>query len=233
MKKRLVFLLTFALIIISSIPSYATFTTGTGKHTFKLETFRPDPEYNLQSFMAGFGINKRSSINLRLTNTDDESQQLNYLAPYYSNMSGSEDDNGNGSTDNNFYAVGPILEVMYQYIPNHHLFVNPNSLNALQIGLRNLRGDSKVSYDAEDSSEHVNRTYLMLGLISRSRWDNYNVFSNLNLTTDLAHNSWGFDGEIGVEVVIKGNFKAELGYKYMGTTSGSASGATIALKVDY
>ncbi|OCL26559.1 hypothetical protein U472_11250 [Orenia metallireducens] len=233
MNKKLILLLAFALIIISSSTSYATFTTGTGKHTFKLETFKPDPKYDLQSFLVGFGINRQSSINLRLTDTDDSSQALNYLAPYYYQMKGSKDNTSTGTTDNNFYAVGPILEVMYQYIPTHPLFVNPDSLNALQIGLRNLRGDSKVSYEDDTASEHVNRTYLMIGLLSRSRWENYNVFSNMNLTTDLAHNSWGFDGQVGIEVIIKGNFKAEIGYKYMGTTSGSASGATIALKVDY
>ncbi|GAB6098178.1 hypothetical protein JCM16358_00570 [Halanaerocella petrolearia] len=225
--KKLTLLLIAVLIISYTTASHATFTTGKGKHTFKVDIFRPTPELRLQSFLAGFGIDKQSSINFRLTNTSDskEPQPVNFLAPYYKDMKGTDG-------DNNFYLTGPVLEVMYQYIPAHPLFVTDSSLNAIQVGLRNLRGDSKLN-PKSDTMENVNRTYLTFGLLSRSRFEDNNLFSSLNLIADLGHSSWGLDGQVGMEFKLTNNFRTQISYKYKATTSGTGSGVSVGVKAHY
>ncbi len=231
MNKKSVLILLVILIISCTTTSLATFTTGKGEHTFKAEIFRPDPQLTLESFLVGFGINKTTSVNFKLTNPDDSEQPLDFIAPYYKNMNGSKNENTGETNKNNFYASGPILDITCQYIPQHPLFVTSNSLNAIQVGLRNLRGDSK---DPDDTvTENVDRTYLMIGVISRSRWEDHNIFSDLNFTTDFEHSSWGIDTEVGMEFKLKDNFRAQISYKYMGTTAGSASGISLGFRANY
>jgi len=232
MKQKLtIFFTILLLIILFSAHSLAVFTTGQGKHTFKINTFRVSPELQLQSFLVGFGISKNISVNFELENATDNSKKLNFIAPYYEQMKGSTSENG-GLNKNNFYLTGPILNISAQYIPTQELFVTPDALNAVQVGIRNLRGESKDSLDAR-SIEDVDRTYLVMGLISRSRWETHNLFSDLHFIADIANNSWGMDTQLGYEYRFKDNIRFHLSYKYMATTSGAQNGISVGVKTHY
>jgi hypothetical protein len=230
MKKKIILFFTIALVIFSTSYSQAAFTTGTGKHSFKLENFRVTPTARLNSFLIGFGINPQSSINLELSSMSDPEHPAEFLAPYFKDMEGPE---GSFEDGNHFYAdKGPFIKVSYQYIPRHELFVTPDALNAVEIGIKNVNGTSKESLDAR-TTENVERYYLTLGAISRSRWETHNLFSDINIIADVFNTSWGIDTELGYEYKLQDNLRFHLSYKFMGTGVDAVEGVAVGIKTSY
>ncbi|TDX48207.1 hypothetical protein [Orenia marismortui] len=227
MKKRITIFLTLVLVIIFTNNSYATFTTGKGKHTFKVDNFNADTRISLQSFLIGLGISENSSINFKLTMADGEDSDgsdpnMNFLVPSY-----------DGYSDETEYNLsGPILDISYQYIPRHDLFVTPNSLNAVQIGLKTYEGE--VFDQAGTNTVDLNKTYLTFGLLSRSRWEKRNLFSNIEIAYDPREKGgWVLDSQVGMEFKIIDNFRAHLSYRAIGSSIESKQGFAFGIKVDY
>ncbi|MFW5800192.1 MAG: hypothetical protein ACOCV8_05185, partial [Spirochaetota bacterium] len=177
--------LVLAIMIVSiglfSLPVDAAFTTGTGRHTFKINNFRVTPQVQLRSFLIGFGLNEQSAFNIQITEAsedgDTEKPEMNFIIPSYEGIDDSR---------YQFSLRGPVVDLGYQYIPKHPFFVTPNSLNALEVGLKRYTGEV---YDtqADDNTvvQTVDKTYFVMGLLSRSRWDNYNLFSDFKFSYDL------------------------------------------------
>ncbi|AGB40985.1 hypothetical protein Halha_1024 [Halobacteroides halobius DSM 5150] len=227
LNKKLASLLIIGLAIICyTTTSYATFTTGTGKHTFKIESFNAGTRLRLQSFLVGFGLSNQSSINFKLTQTnevkDGEKPIMDFIVPSYK-----------GIGVNHFYLEGPILDIGYQYIPRHPLFVTPDALNAIQVGLKTYRGNV-ISPKNNGIVQNLNKIYFIAGVLSRSRWENYNFFSSAKFAYDPDETGgWLFNSQIGLEVRIKGNVKGTISYKTIGSAVGSKQGISLGVRVHY
>ncbi|WP_408956458.1 hypothetical protein [Natroniella sp. ANB-PHB2] len=227
-EQKLTLLIVILLILTFSTTASATFTTGEGKRTYKIDSFRVDPQLRLQSFLVGVGINDQTSLNFKLTAFNDNEKPMDFIYPGES-----------FGEDFSFYSTGgPIFDVMVQYIPRHSLFVTETSLNAVQAGFKNYRGDilnddTKDRYEGLENS--LNQTYFVVGLLSRSRWDDHNLFSDLNLAydPDLERGGFLFDSQIGMEFNLRSNFRAQISYRAIGTFNDSAGGVSLGLKVDY
>ncbi|MCK8826784.1 hypothetical protein MWH25_03365 [Natroniella acetigena] len=220
-------LLVILLIFIFSTTASATFTTGEGNRTYKIDSFRVDPQLRLQSFLVGVGINDQTALNFKLTAFNDEEQPIDFIYP-----------GQNFKEGYSFYPTeGPIFDVMVQYIPRHSLFVTESSLNAVQAGFKNYRGDI-LDEDGDrptNLENSINQTYFVVGILSRSRWDDHNLFSDLNIAydPDLERGGFLFDSQIGMEFNLRSNFRGQISYRAIGTLNGSASGVSLGLKVDY
>ncbi|WP_027339092.1 hypothetical protein [Halonatronum saccharophilum] len=226
MKKRLILILTIGLILLTTSSSYATFTTGTGRHTFKIENFNADPNLRLQSFLVGFGLNNRSSINIQITSenlsSSGERQEMSFIIPSYTNYD-----------QNNFYLTGPIIDINAQYIPTHKLFVNPHSLNALQLGVKVYRGEV-INPNSGSIEEYLDKFYLSAAFLSRSRFENRNLFSKVELGFDPREDGgFIFDGEVGMEFNLFDNFRGKIAYRNVGSFIDSKQGASFSVRVHY
>ena len=233
-KNLLIFVITFGLLVVLSTPTNAVFTTGTGQHTFKIESFRVTPKIQLRSFLIGFGINEQSAFNIKLTQTSEDEDAgkppMNFIIPSFDKIK-----NDNPDIEPKFFLSGPIVDLSYQYIPKNRFFVNPNSLNALEIGLRRYTGEV---YDlgAENTPllETIDKTYLMFGLLSRSRWDNYNLFSDFRFSYDVQEvGGWLFDSQVGIEYKLKENIRLQLSYKAIASTIESEQGTSFGVRIHY
>ncbi|MGM0501404.1 MAG: hypothetical protein ACQERJ_02650 [Bacillota bacterium] len=231
MKKNLLIIFILAgLITILSFPADATFSTGTGKHTFKIDSFRVTPEVSLQSFLVGFGIDQQSAVNIKLTQAseskDDENPSMNFLIPSYDKI----DEPGY-----EFSLRGPVVDINYQYIPKHRLFITPNSLNALQVGLKHYSGEVyDTTVDNNPVDEIIKKTYLMVGVLSRSRWDQYNIFSDFKFSYDMEEvGGWLFDSQVGLEYKFKENVRLQASYRALASSAASEQGVSIGVKVHY
>ncbi len=227
MNKRIILLLTLAIIIFISTNSYASFSTGKGRHTFEVEYFKAGKSISLQSFLAALGITDTSSINFQIiTNNDaynDTKQDMSFIVPSYKNMD-----------QNEFHLTGPILDVNYQYIPRNSLFITPSALNAIQLGLKTFQGNSYNPI--EDRYEEIikQRIHFMIGLLSRSRREDRNLFSNIKMAYDYRlEGGWIFDGRIGMEFKSIDNFRLRTSYRAVGSSAKLATGFSLAVKVDY
>ena len=227
----LVLLLIIGLIATLSIPANATFTTGRAQRTFKIESFRVTPQVQLRSFLIGFGIDNQSSFNIRITQSeeteeDDQRPEMNFIIPSYEGIDDSR---------YKFSLRGPIVDLSYQYIPKHPFFITPNSLNALQTGLKRYTGEVyDTSVDNNPVKQTVDKTYLMLGLLSRSRWDNYNLFSDFKFSYDLQEvGGWLFDSQIGLEYKLKENIRFQLSYRALASTADSEQGISMGVRIHY
>jgi hypothetical protein len=224
--------ISITLILCLVFPADATFTTGTGKHTFKIENFRVTPQTQLQAFLIGFGIDNQSALNIKLTQATetvtDEKPEMNFIIPSYE---------GINDPRYKFSLRGPIVDFNYQYIPRHPFFVTPNSLNALQIGLKNYTGkvyDTNTSIEDNPIIQTVNKTYLNFGLLSRSRWDNYNLFSDFKFSYDTQEaGGWLFNTQIGLEYKLRENIRLQGSYRAIASSAASEQGSSLGVRIHY
>ncbi|MGM0368905.1 MAG: hypothetical protein ACQEP9_00640 [Bacillota bacterium] len=222
--------ISITLILCLAFPADATFTTGTGKHTFKIESFRVTPQIQLQAFLIGFGIDNQSAFNIKLTQAtdtaDDEKPEMNFIIPSYE---------GINDPKYEFSLRGPIVDFNYQYIPKHPFFVTSNSLNALQVGLKNYTGKVyDISVEDNPVIQTVDKTYLNFGLLSRSRWDNYNLFSDFKFAYDIQEiGGWLFNSQIGLEYKLRENIRLQGSYRAIASSADSQQGSSLGVRIHY
>ncbi|MBM7555955.1 hypothetical protein [Halanaerobacter jeridensis] len=229
-RKLLILVISLSLIGILSLPADATFTTGKGQRTFKIESFRVTPKIQLRGFLIGFGIDNQSSFNIKITQASEDEEEtkpkMNFIIPSYEDIDESY---------TKFSLRGPVVDLTYQYIPKNRFFVTPNSLNALEVGLKRYTGEV---YDTRNDSntviQNVDKTYLILGLLSRSRWENYNLFSDFKFSYDLQEvGGWLFDSQVGLEYKFKENIRLQLSYKAIASTADSEQGINLGVRIHY
>lgn len=229
-RNLLIFFVLLVLIGTFSSAADAAFTTGSGQRTFKIETFRVTPKVQLQSFLVGLGINNQSSFNVKLTQASEDQDtikpEMNFIIPSYEGIEDSR---------YQFSLRGPIVDISYQYIPKNRFFVTPNSLNALEIGLKRYTGEVyDTSVDNMPIIQTVDKTYLMLGLLSRSRWDNYNLFSDFKFSYDLQEvGGWLFDSQVGLEYKFQENIRLQVSYKAIASSAASEQGVSVGVRIHY
>ena len=235
MKRNLLILIVlFVLVGTFTLPANATFTTGRAQRTFKIESFRVTPKVQLRGFLLGFGINNQSSLNIKLTQAsekeDADKPAMNFIIPSFEKIKGYDP-----KTDNpKFYLDGPIVNFSYQYIPKNRFFITPNSLNGLEIGLRHYTGKVYNEANNNEFMQNIDKTYLMFGLLSRSRWDNYNLFSEFKFSYDMQElGGWIFDSQAGLEYKFKENIRLQLSYRAMASTADSQQGINIGARIHY
>ena len=215
MKKHiLAIFISISLLVLLSLPADAALTTGKARRTFKISNFSIDSDLQLQSFLVGFGITNQSSLNLELTQSDGTGG-LDFIS--------SDDFLGL-----NYDLDGPMIDISYQYIPKNTFFVTPNSLSALKMGLKHY--SIKTVNGTYDLSE--DRTMALMGLVSRSRKDNFNLFSDFNISYDFDE-VWLFDSQVGLEYKFKENFRFQLSYKIIASTDASEGGPTLGVVFHY
>lgn len=230
MKKHLlIFLILFGILSSLSMPADAAFTTGTARRSFKIDTFRVTPEVQLRSFLVGFGIDEQSAVNIKITQASEDQDStnpvMNFIIPSY---------DGIDDPVKQFSLRGPIVDLNYQYIPKHPLFVTPDSLNALQVGLKHYTGEVYDTSQNNLVTATVDKTYLMFGLLSRSRWDTYNLFSDFKFSYDLQEvGGWLFDSQVGLEYKFKENLRFQVSYKAIASSAASEQGVSFGVKIHY
>ena len=213
-------ILFFSTILLSPIAE-ATFTTGQARRTYLLDTFRADEALALNSFLVGMGLTDRSSLNIKITTPNRYDEAMNFLIP-------------DMQTADEFRLVGPILDVQYQHIPEHPLFVSEHALNAIQAGIKTYWGD--LFDDAGDSiiEGTLNQGYFVVGLISRSRREDNNIFSDINIAYDPnIQAGWLLDSKIGMEFNIREEFRATVSYRAIATNEDASMGFNLGLRVHY
>ncbi|MCK8818012.1 hypothetical protein MWH28_11655 [Natroniella sulfidigena] len=221
-QQKLTLLLVILLMLSFSTTAFATFTTGEGKRTYKIDSFRVDERIRLQSFLVGLGIDEQTSLNFKLTIPNDTDEPMDFLIPYQ-------------KPGEFFHLGGPILDIKAQYIPRHRLFVTDSALNAVQVGLKNYRGEYRDEEGRPiEEDRHLDKTYLVFGVLSRSRWNDHNLFSDLNLAYEPGEEGgWFFDSQVGMEFNLKRNFRGQIAYRAIGAAGDAKLGFSLGLKVDY
>lgn len=217
MKKHIsIIFILICLLTTFSLSADATLTTGKARRTFKISNFTIDSDLQLQSFLVGFGIDNQSSLNLELTQSNGD-KGINFFSP---------DDFSSSFVDVAYELDGPMIDLSYQYIPRNTFFVTPNSLSALKIGLRHYQIEA-IKYN-----ESHEGTMALLGLVSRSRKENFNLFSDFNISYDFDE-LWLFDSQVGLEYEFEENFHLQLSYKVIASSDTSEGGPALGVVFQY
>ena len=215
------FIILFFATILLTTTAEATFTTGQARRTYLVDTFRANERLALNSFLVGMGLTDRSSLNIKITTPNRYDEPMNFLIP---DMQEAEQ----------FRLIGPILDVQYQHIPEHPLFVSEHALNAIQAGIKTYWGDL-LDEDQDSIIEGtLNQGYFVIGLISRSRREDNNIFSDINIAYDPnIQAGWLLDSKIGMEFNIRDEFRATASYRAIATNEEASMGFNLGLRLHY